>query len=82
MKKKTKNKAVRVGCWCGWRGLRVMGECACYDEWALSCHCHWGRCPKCNNPIYTMDTIKDVKKDLKEHNLTRPNIFPDTTMEY
>lgn len=37
---------------CGWRGKRVIGECACYDEYALYCACTWGVCPKCGNRVF------------------------------
>lgn len=43
-----KKRRVIVYCWrCGWKGRRVPGECACYDEWAIYCACTFGYCSKC-----------------------------------
>ena len=38
---------------CGWSGRRRPGDCACYDEWAMTCSCKWGRCPKCDTQVTT-----------------------------
>lgn len=56
------SNAVRVGCYCGWRGRRVPRECACYDEYALYCHCVRGYCPKCKGVVYTMWTMRANKE--------------------
>jgi hypothetical protein len=51
------SKAVPVLCSsssCGWRGRRIQGDCACYDEWAMSCRCSWGSCPKCGGRVETV----------------------------
>lgn len=51
-----KRGARRVICThCRWAGYRKPGECACYDEWALYCHCRWGYCPRCGRPVTTSD---------------------------
>jgi hypothetical protein len=38
----------------------VPGECACYDEYALYCHCVWRFCPKCGAALYP---AKDIKRE-------------------
>lgn len=45
---------------CGWKGRRVAGDCACYDEWAMYCSCVWGLCPKCK---YKVSLTKAVPFD-------------------
>lgn len=47
-----KQRTTTVKCLCGWRGRRVRGECMCYDEWALSCACAWGYCPRCQGRVW------------------------------
>lgn len=44
---------------CGWRGRRVQRECCCYDEWALYCNCAWGRCPRCERPVYPVAYLRE-----------------------
>lgn len=60
------NNSFRVGCYCGWRGRRVIGDCACYDEWAMYCRCAFGSCPKCGGAVHTMTTIKASAKASRE----------------
>lgn len=58
-----KSKAIYVGCFCGWRGRRVPGECACYDEYASYCNCTLGTCPKCGHRVYTAEYIREIKRE-------------------
>lgn len=51
-------RATSVKCSCGWRGRRVEGECSCYDEYAMSCSCAWGRCPRCNGRVYPVELLR------------------------
>ena len=61
------SKSVPVTCGsCNWRGRRARGECACYDEWAMSCSCAWGRCPKCNDQVWPTVTLKEWKRSAEE----------------
>ena len=59
---------VSVGCWCGWRGRRVnrSDDCACYDEWALSCACAWGYCPRCKGRVTSLDVLRRQEAWSKE----------------
>lgn len=50
---------------CKWRGRRVLGDCACYDEWAMSCRCAWGSCPRCGGKVFTVDYLKACKRASK-----------------
>lgn len=50
---------------CGWRGRRTCGDCCCYDEWAMSCRCAWGSCPKCNHKMQTASTLRLHRKAAK-----------------
>lgn len=60
------NKTTPVGCNCGWRGRRVRVECACYDEWAQNCRCHWGSCPKCGGRVETTANMREWAQQAKE----------------
>ena len=55
-------EAKEVGCFCGWRGKRKPGTCACYDEYALYCNCLWGVCPKCGSKVWDVEYIQEVKE--------------------
>ena len=64
---RTKQKPARVGCThCRWRGRRVLGDCACYDEWAMHCRCAWGSCPKCGARVETMNTLKPLRQAIRK----------------
>lgn len=51
---------------CKWRGRRLPGECACYDEWAMYCACTWGYCPKCSGRVVTLDFMRLCTNTPKE----------------
>jgi hypothetical protein len=50
---------------CKWRGRRIAGECSCYDEWAMYCHCTWGYCPKCKRPVHPVIDIQMWDEQIK-----------------
>lgn len=60
-RKKKNSNAVRVGCYCGWRGKRVLGECACYE--VCQRHCAWGSCPKCKARVMTVECIMSDRRN-------------------
>lgn len=59
------DRRVSLTCWCGFKTRRVQGECACYDEWAMSCCCLWGKCPNGHRLIPTKE-LKELVKIEKE----------------
>lgn len=57
---------------CGWHGKRSRGtSCACYDEWAMGCHCcAGGHCPRCGAVVVSEERIAWAQQaylELKEY---------------
>lgn len=51
---------------CGWRSRRTRGECACYDEYAMSCSCTWGLCRRCKGRMRPAADLKRSRQEIAE----------------